>query len=464
MRYNKFKGLSDVPYPDFIERKKNVGSDSGFDMVYDNPHLKDFQRFLVEWSVKKGRGANFADCGLGKTLMQLSWAQNVLEKTNKSVLVLTPLAVAMQTVQEAEKFGIEVSRSNDGNHSKGIIITNYEKLHMFDHNNYAGVVCDESSILKSFDGSRRKEITNFMRKTDYRHLYTATAAPNDYLELGTSSEALGYLGHMDMLNRFFKNDQNNSSTGRHFGEAVKWRFKGHSELDFWRWVCSWARAVRYPSDIGFSNDGYILPELIENEVLVKAKRLAFGNVFEMPAVGLKEQREERKRTIVERCEKVAELAAHKGQVIAWCHLNDEAKLIKSLIPDSVEVSGSDSEKSKEDKLNGFSQNKFRVLVTKPKIGAWGMNFQNCNHVIYFPSHSYEQYYQAVRRCWRFGQKNKVKVDVVLTNGDQMVMKNLQRKYAQAIKMFDHLVLEMNNALSIESKDEFNQKLRAPQWL
>ena len=457
------KSVSD--YGEFLRQKSQGGADSGFDPVWMPDFLFDFQRELVEWAVRKGRAAIFADCGLGKTPMGLTWASNVARKTGKSVLYLTPLAVASQTVREAEKFGIEARQSKDGAHAGHIIVTNYERLHYFSSSDFGGVVCDESSVLKSFAGERRGEITAFMRQVPYRLLQTATAAPNDYIELGTSSEALGYMGHMDMLNRFFKNDLNNSAQGRMRGEVIKWRLKGHAETPFWRWVCSWARAIRRPSDLGFNDDGFLLPPLHEVEHLVEANSLAAGMLFALPAVGLKEQREERRRTVQERCQTVADLVNHTGQpALVWCHLNEEGDVLQSLIPDAVQVAGSDSDDRKEDRLEAFADGRARVLITKPKIGAWGLNYQHCNHVTFFPSHSFEQYYQAVRRCWRFGQKRAVKVDIVTTEGERGVMRNLQRKSDQADAMFSRLVAEMNNALAIERANNMNTQVEVPSWL
>jgi hypothetical protein len=427
--------------------------------------LIDFQQSLAEWAIRKGRAANMADCGLGKTLMGLTWASNVARKTGKPVLYLTPVAVAPQTIREGEKFGIECRHSRDGNSSGHIVVTNYEKLHLFSAADFSGVVCDESSILKSFAGQRRGEITAFMRKVPYRLLQTATAAPNDYIELGTSSEALGYMGYMDMLNRFFKNDLNNSAQGRMRGEVIKWRLKGHAEQPFWRWVCSWARATRRPSDLGFDDARFVLPPLHEVEHLIEVNSLADGMLFALPAVGLKEQREERRRTVQERCEKVASLVNHTGQpAIVWCHLNDEGDLLEKLIPDGVQVSGSDSEEVKEERLTAFAEGKARILITKPKIGAWGLNFQHCNHVVFFPSHSFEQYYQAVRRCWRFGQQRPVRVDIVTTEGERGITRNLQRKADQADEMFSRLVAEMNNALRIERANNATKTVEIPAWL
>lgn len=460
-------------YAQFLHDKTQSGALDGFEPDWMPEFLFDFQRSLVEWALLKGKAAIFADCGLGKTPMQLVWAENVVRHANKPVLILTPLAVSHQTLIEAQKFGIEAKRSAAGEVHQCVNITNYERLHHFNPDEYAGVVCDESSILKSFDGATRQAVTDFMRKVPYRLLCTATAAPNDYTELGTSSEALGQLGHTDMLGRFFKNDQNTVKpmVYRHHGQnfsklddAAKWRFKGHAEVPFWRWVCSWARAVRRPSDLGFSDDRFVLPPLVERDYMVDARQIADGYLFSLPAVGLKEQRDERRRTITERCEKVAELVDTKQQALAWCHLNDEGDLLANTIKDAVQVSGSDSDDAKEEKFLGFASGQIRVLVTKPKIGAWGLNFQNCSHVTFFPSHSFEQYYQGVRRCWRFGQKKQVRVDVITTEGEKEVLKNLQRKALAADKMFSRLVEEMNRSIKIDRSATFGKQEEIPAWL
>lgn len=454
-----------MDYQEYLSAKAQLGGNHGFAPVSMPDYLFDFQQALVEWALLKGRAAIFADCGLGKTPMELVWADNIVRKTNKNVLIVTALAVSAQMAQEAEKFHVEVKRSHDGAPNKGITITNYEQLHKFDPGDYVGMVCDESSIIKNYNGVRRTEITDFMRKMPYRLLATATAAPNDYLELGTSSEALGYLGHMDMLARFFKNDLNNCATGRMRGEVVKWRFKGHAELPFWKWVCSWARAMRKPSDLGFDDSRFILPPLFEQEHLVEVNSLAEGMLFALPAVGLKEQREERRRTIDDRCGTVAGLVNGTGeQALVWCHLNEEGDRLERLIPDAVQVSGSDKDEAKEDKLLAFASGQARVLITKPKIAGFGMNFQSCHHVTFFPSHSYEQYYQGVRRCWRFGQTKPVKVDIVTTEGERGVLKNLQRKSVQADKMFSNLVAEMNASLAIERISQYTKLQEVPSWL
>jgi hypothetical protein len=452
-------------YATFLREKSQGNTGSGFKPAWIPEFLFDFQAALVDWALWTGRAAILADCGLGKTPMELVWAENVVRHTAGRVLIAAPLAVALQIVREAAKFGIKVTLSRDGTPHAGITITNYERLHLFTPTDFIGFVGDESSILKSFDGTRRSEITVFMRQLPYRLLATATAAPNDYIELGTTSEALGYLGHMDMLNRFFKNDLNNSATGRMRGEVIKWRLKGHAEVPFWRWVCSWARAIRRPSDIGFDDTRFVLPGLNETEHLIDVETPAEGMLFALPAAGLKEQREERRRTLRERCEKAASLVTGTGQpAVVWCDLNDEGDLLANLIPDAVQVSGSDSDEAKEERLTGFSEGQFRVLVTKQKIAGWGMNWQHCAHMTDFPSHSFEGYYQKVRRFWRFGQQRPVQVDLITTEGGRGVLKNMQRKASQADRMFTHLVAEMNASMAIERAAAFAKTQEPPKWL
>jgi hypothetical protein len=405
----------------------------------------------------------FADCGLGKSFMQLAWADEVVRHTNKPVLVLAPLAVAAQTVREAAKFGIDAVRCNDGvARGARIHITNYEKLHLFNPDDFSGVVCDESSILKSFDGSRKELITEFLRTRPFRLLCTATASPNDHVELGTHSEALGELGYMDMLSRFFKSSENSLHPTQF---ESQWRFKAHAEEYFWRWVVSWARAVRRPADLGFDDDGFSLPPLSEREHVVASSQPRNGMLFDLPAVTLQEQREERRLTIRERCERVAALTAHDRPVVAWGHLNDECDLLETLIPDAVQVSGADSDEAKEEKFLAFQNGEARALVTKPKIGAFGLNWQHCAHMTIFPSHSFEAYYQQVRRCWRFGQTREVVVDIVASEGEIGVLRNLQRKARAADLMFSRLVELVNNELHLERSSVTQpRKVQVPAWL
>ena len=465
-------------YAAFLARKAQLDGASGFAPTWLPDALFDFQRVLTEWAVRQGRAALFEDCGMGKTPQQLVWAENVVRETNGRVLILTPLAVGAQTVREGEKFGVECRRSLDGSLPAKIVVANYQRLHYFRPGDFVGVVCDESSCLKSFEAATRAAVTEFMRRVPYRLLCTATAAPNDYIELGTSSEALGHLGFMDMLARFFKNEQNTSKPVRrwtaqkHGGASLSagggqgtWRFKGHAETPFWRWVCSWARALRRPSDLGFEDGPFVLPPLVEREHLVAARSLPDGMLFALPAQGLDEQRQEARRTLKERCERVAELVSGTGQpALVWCNLNAEGDLLEHLIPDAVQVAGSDSDDAKEEHLTAFAGGAVRVLVTKPKIGAWGLNLQRCAHVTWFPSHSFEAYYQAVRRCWRFGQTRPVVVDLVMTEGERAVMTNLQRKALAADRMFSALVAEMNQALTIRRTMAFSTLEEIPEWL
>lgn len=458
-----------MDYESFVRSKLHESNMHGFDPVFVPDCLMPFQADLVRWATRKGRCAIFADCGLGKSLMQLVWAENVARKTGGRVLILSPLAVGAQTVREGEKFGIEVTRSRDGKPTSQLVVTNYERLHLFSSTDFVGCVCDESSILKNYDGAYKAHITNFMRKMSYRLLCTATAAPNDYIELGTSSEALGELGFMDMLNRFFKNDANpTSDTKRKYAqqgsEVPKWRFKWHAETPFWQWVCSWARAVRKPSDIGFDDGPFRLPQLIEQDHIIEPRKPRDGMLFDLPSKGLWEQREERRRTIEERCDMAAALAAQHDSSILWCFLNDEGDRLEKLVPDAVQVCGSQSDDEKEEKLMAFLSGEAKRLITKPMCAGFGLNLQHCAHMTFFPSHSYEQYYQSVRRCWRFGQKRPVTVDVVASKGESAVMANLQRKATAADQMFERLVTSMNNALQISTSRTFNTKTEAPSWL
>lgn len=461
-------------YDAFLRSKAQYGSENGFTPLWIPDVSFDFQQLASEWAIRKGRAALFADCGLGKTLIELIWGENVVRKTNRRVLILTPLAVSRQSVREADKFGIEAHFSDGSVLHDGINITNYEKLHHFSPSDFAGVVCDESSAIKAMNGRLRAQVTEFLRTIPYRLLCTATPAPNDYVELGTSSEALGIMGRIDMLNRFFKNDNNTSDTRmitRHapsHGGPVSagWRFKGHAELPFWQWVSGWAKAGRKPSDFGpFSDDNFILPELIEREHIVEAKRLADGMLLPLAATNMREEREERRRTITERCEKAAELVSDTGKpFVIWCHLNDEGDLLEKLIPDALQVSGSDADEKKEEAYDAFSCGQSRGIITKQVIGGWGLNWQHCPHVVEFASHSFEQHYQGVRRCWRFGQKQPVINDIIATEGQRGIRDNMSRKAIAANRMFERIVQHMNESLEIRTDYVFGTATEAPTWL
>lgn len=455
-------------YNEFIDSKSQSTLFHGFEPTFMPEKAFDFQKFLIGWSVKKGRGSVFADCGLGKTLMELVWAQNVVEHTNKPVLILAPLAVSYQFQDEAEKFGISCRVSRDGKITDKIMVTNYQRLHYFNRDDFVGVACDESGCIKHFKGVLQRNVTEFMKKMPYRLLATATAAPNDYIELGTSSEALGEMGFMDMVNMFFKNQQNTSDLGRrwanHGGGAPKWDFKKHAETAFWKWVSSWARAIRKPSDLGFNDDGFKLPELIEEQHVIKNTKPLNGKMFIEEAVGNKEEKEELRTTLNERCEKAASLANANGRSVVWCQLNTEGDLLEKLIDSAVQVKGSQPDEEKEEKLMAFSRGQIDRLVTKAKIAQFGMNWQNCHHSVSFPSHSWESYYQTIRRFWRFGQKHNVKSDIVTTPALQRVLNNLRRKADQTDKMFSELISHMNDSIQIKSNIEPKMEMEKPAWL
>lgn len=461
-------------YADYLAAKAQKNTGHGFDPLVMPDHLFGFQAELTEWAIRQGRAAIFADCGMGKTPMELAWAENVHRKTGKPVLLLTPLAVGFQIVHEAEKFGHDAKLSRNGKPVAPITVSNYEQAAKFNPADFGGVVCDESSAIKAFDGTTRAVVTELMREMPYRLLGTATAAPNDYLELGTSSEALGELGYMDMLGRFFVNDQRTSTHRLMANQRGKganilaasggYRFKGHAEGPFWRWVSSWARAIRKPSDYGYSDDGFHLPPLDEALHIVESSQPREDQLFDTVAIGLAEERAELRRSLPDRCEKAAELLADADAGVAWCQLNDESTMLTRLIDGAVEVSGSDDPDAKEEKLRAFTDGEIRVLVTKPSIGAWGLNWQHAHRMTYFPSHSYEQLYQAERRMWRFGQTQPVRVDVVASKGIAGVLASLQRKSEQADRMFDALLSHMTDALRIQRHIDHTERIEVPSWL
>lgn len=453
-----------MDYKDFIENKKHLLGSFGFEPNYIPEMAFDFQREIITRACKKGRMAVFADTGLGKTLIQLSLAQNVVNNTKGKVLILTPLAVAFQFILEAEKMGIDdVEYSKDGNYTKNIVICNYERLHYFNSEDFVGVVLDESSILKNFDGKIKNQITSFVKKLPYRFLSTATPSPNDFIELGTSSEALGYMGYTDMLGKFFKNN-NNSIDPKHAGD--KWYLKPHAEDDFFSWVNQWAIMVKMPSDLGFSDKKYILPELIINTHTIKNKSLLAvdGQVqmFNKPAKGFNEVRHEVKQTIEERCIKAVELAAGKTSVY-WCNRNEESKLLRELDTEAVEIIGSQSMERKEEILLAFSKGEIKRIITKARMTGMGLNWQHCNHSVFFPTYSYEQYYQSIRRFWRFGQKNNVVIDMVVSDGQTSVLESLQKKTKKAIELHTNLTNNVNGSFEHITK-EFNKQIVKPKFL
>ena len=452
-------------YLEFLENKKHTIGEFGFDANYIPDMAFDFQKAIIEKAVKKGRMAIFADTGLGKTLMQVSIAQNIVNHTGGKVLILTPLAVAFQFILEAEKLGItDIEYSKDGSHTKSIVICNYERLHYFNKEDFKGVILDESSILKNFDGKIKNQVTSFVKKIPYRFLSTATPSPNDFIELGTSSEALGYMGYMDMLATFFKNNQNDTGGRNNIGN--KFYLKPHAEKDFFSWVNQWALMVKMPSDLGFDDTRYKLPDLITNNHTVKNQSLIDVNgqiqMFTPIARTMTEVRHEQKETELIRCKKAVELARGKTSVY-WCNTNNESQILKSLDLEAVEIIGSQSIEKKEQILLDFANGKIKRLITKAKITGMGLNWQHCNHCVFFPTWSYEQYYQAIRRFWRFGQKNNVTIDLVISDGQTRVIETLQQKTKKSIELYKNLVSSVNHNYNKTNKD-FNKKVELPKFI
>lgn len=454
-----------MEYTQFLESKKHLLNSFGFEPNYIPDMAFDFQREIISRAVRKGRMAVFADTGLGKTLIQISIAQNIVNHTNKKVLILTPLAVAFQFIIEAEKLGIDdIEYSKDGTHTKKIVICNYERLHHFNKNDFEGVILDESSILKNFNGAIKTQITSFVKKIPYRFLSTATPSPNDFIELGTSSEALGYMGHMDMLGKFFKQNNNAvDSTNRNIGE--KFYLKPHAEDDFFAWVNQWSVMCKMPSDLGFSDEKYNLPELVTNKHVVKNNSTidVDGQVqlFNVIAKSFHEVRHEQKQTIKERCEKAHSLADGKTSVY-WVNLNAESGLLKDMDKDAVEIIGSQTIDRKEDILMNFAQGNIKRLITKAKMTGMGLNWQHCNHSTFFPTYSYEQYYQAIRRFWRFGQKRDVTIDMVISDGQTRVIQALEQKTQKAIELHKQLTKNVNRSFEHKIK-EFNKDIITPKF-
>lgn len=468
-----------MDYADFLHGKSQLAGAFGFAPLWLPDFLKPFQHYLVDWSIRKGRGAVCADCGMGKTPIFLVWAENVVRHTNRPVLVLAPLAVSAQIVREAEKFGIEAHRAADGKPRPNITVTNYERLDKFDPADYAGVVLDEASIIKHWTGRTQKAVTRFLSKLQYRLLCTATPAPNDYVEMGTFSEALGELTHSDMLGVFFRHVSDDEKKKRATSDDIvhskrlswrviqsmgQWALKAHAFEPFWKWVASWARACRKPSDLGeFDDTEFVLPQLIRRDHMVTPRTPPDGWLFTVPAFGLNQERAERRRTLDERSELVVQLTKDSDSAVVWCHLNPEGDRLEKDIKGSVQVKGSQSMEEKEERILSFLDGQSRVLVTKAKIAGLGLNLQNCSHVVTFVDHSYEKFYQSVRRCWRFGQKRPVTLDVIATEGEVNVRRNMDRKEKLASIMFDSVIQHMNDALAVNA-DRNTVPAKIPSWL
>ena len=434
---------------------------SGFDIDKSelNPMLYEFQKDIVRWALKKGKSCIFADCGLGKTLMQLSWAYQVHKHTNGKILILAPLAVADQTKREAEKFGYAakvVEKQEDCISS--INITNYEKLDRFVANEFTGVVLDESSILKSYSGKVRTAIIQNFREVPYKLACTATPAPNDYMELGNHSEFCGVMTRAEMLSMFFVHDG---------GETSKWRLKGHAEDVFWQWLATFSVFVDNPNNIGYEIDGYNLPPINIQEIIVD------GDTPATETLTLTERRQARKDSLQLRCERAAQLVNNSDeQWLVWCDLNDEGNTLEKLIDKSKNVQGSDTNQYKSDTMLEFSKENLKCLISKPRLCGFGMNWQNCHNMIFTGlSDSYEQFYQALRRCWRFGQEKPVNVYIIISAKEGCVKENIERKQMDFLKMQSEMTeltkeitkKELRSTCRISTPYEPHIKMELPKW-
>lgn len=430
-----------MDYQKFLETKHIIDQKSGFSIPVEklNSKLFDWQKAIVRWAIGRGRAALFEDCGLGKTPQQLDWANQICKKEKAPILILAPLAVSEQTCREGQKFGIKINICKSQNDIKnGINITNYEKLHKFKVDNFIGVVLDESGILKNFNGATRNEIIESFKITKYRLACTATPSPNDYSELGNHAEFLGVMPRAEMLATFFINDTAHTGT---------WRLKGHVQDNvFWKWVASWAVMITKPSDIGFDDNGFILPKIKYHQHIIETKTKPSFGFFPEIAQTLNDRRKVRNETIDIRCNKAAELInSTDDKWVIWCNLNAESEMLSKIIKDSKEVAGRHKDEIKTQRMIGFANGDLKRIVTKPKIAGLGMNWQICNKVAFVGlSDSWEQFYQAVRRIWRFGQDKEVDVHIFIEEREGAVLKNIQRKDKQARAMIIAVVENMKD--------------------
>lgn len=450
-----------MDYEEFLKQKDYVLESSGFDIDKNdlNPMLYDFQKDIVRWALAKGRACVFSECGTGKTVVQLAWAHHVHQHTGGKILILAPLAVADQTKREADKFHYEAKVCESQEDCvDGINITNYEKLHKFVANEFVGVVLDESSILKSFTGKVRNSIIENFRNVPYKLACTATPAPNDYMELGNHSEFCGVMTRSEMLAMFFVHDG---------GQTSKWRLKGHAQDVFWQWMASWAVFIDNPANLGYQVSGYDLPALHINEIIVD------GDKPITEALTLTERRNARKETLQQRCEMAAKLVNESDeQWLVWCDLNAEGDLLEKLIDESKNVQGSDKPAYKTETMLEFSDQKLKCLISKPQIAGYGLNWQNCHNMIFTGlSDSFEQYYQAIRRCWRFGQEKEVNVYIVISAREGCVKENIERKQNDFITMRDAMIeltkditkKELKKTCRISTPYEPHVEMKLPEW-
>lgn len=458
-------------YAEFIAAKHRRAPATGFESGELPAALFDWQAKIVRWATRRGRAAIFADCGLGKTAMQLAWADQIARHTSGRVLILTPLAVSAQTVAEAEKFGVAgVSVCRDHTQAMGegvrIAVANYEKLGHFDPEDFAGVVLDESSILKAHDGKTRNQIISSFAETPFRLACTATPAPNDQTEMGNHAEFLGTMTRSEMLAMFFVHDG---------GKTQDWRLKGHAQSAFWEWVCSWACVVTSPSDIGADSTGFDLPPITYQTHTITAGKPQRGMLFHSgEGMGLQERRAARRDSLEGRVQAVADLVAAEPDEhwLIWCDLNAESSALAKSIPGAVEVYGSMSAEAKESALEAFSSGQTRVLVSKPSIAGFGLNWQHCARVVFCGlSDSYESFYQATRRCWRFGQERPVRVHIVISDAEQPIADNISRKQSDALTLMSevsartraHVTRELSGVPMMKSMEGLRGECSGEGW-
>ena len=429
-----------MQYVDFLADKAVSSPMAGFTNLPPlSPHLFPFQSDIVRWALKRGRASIFADCGMGKTPMQLEWAHHVAALAGP-VLILAPLAVAQQTVREGEKFGIHVYYERSmPKVNRGITITNYEMLSHFDTTQFAGVVLDESSILKSYDGATRTAILDAFAQTPYRLACTATPAPNDYMELGNHAQFVGSMSRVEMLSMFFVHDG---------GETQSWRLKGHAQRDFWKWLASWAVMIRKPSDLGYDDADFKLPKLTLHEHVIRVEKATDGYLFALEAATLQDRIAARRDSVADRVAECAAIVNASDQPwVVWCNLNSESDALRKAIPDAIEIRGNQTSDEKESAILAFISGTARVLVTKASMSGFGLNFQHCAHMAFVGlSDSWEQFYQAIRRCYRFGQTREVNAHLIIADTEGAVLKNIKDKDAAAGEMaaqiVDHMRVEM----------------------
>ena len=454
-----------MSYSDFLTKKQLVAQPAGFEVKELSPHLFDFQEAVTRWALRLGRAAIFAGTGLGKTAMQLEFAKHVVDKTSLQVLILAPLAVTQQTQREGVHFGIPVTVCQDSSDlTPGINITNYDRLERFDLSEFGGLILDESSILKSQDGATRTAIIEGAQSIPYRLACTATPSPNDFMELGNHSEFVGSMTRQEMLSMFFVHDG---------GETQKWRLKGHAQDDFWKWVCSWAVMFDSPADLGFDGSKFELPPLNMISHIVESTDTPEGLLFAVEAQTLQERQRARRTSTIDRVAQVAEIVAQKPDEswLVWCGLNAEGDALTAAIPDAVQVVGNDTRDFKAKTMLGFTDGSPRILVSKSSICGFGMNWQHCSNVVFVGlSDSFEQFFQAVRRCWRFGQTRAVNCHVVTSSAEGAVVANIKRKEQDMIRMrqgmVKHMAVHTDVRGPIHSSSSYSPKkaMELPQWL